>query len=596
MSENIIQVNIKDEIEQSLLDYGMSIISDRALPSAEDGLKPVNRRILYDMFDKGFMNNKKFVKCAQPVGDTMGRFHPHGDSSIYGALVWMSQEWNMRYPLISWHGNNGSRDGDEPAAYRYTECKLSKLGEEMLADIKKNTVDWMNAYTDEEQEPIYLPGRIPNLIVNGTSGIAWAMACSFAPHNLSEVMDAAIYLLENPECDIRELLNYIKGPDFPTGGLLINKDELETAYLTGKGRARLRGEYTIESSKSGDSIVFTSIPYKVSKETLTVEIDKLCEEGELNGVTAIRDESNRDGVRFVIELGKGISAAPIIAKLFKSTRLEDTYSFNQVALVDKKPRLLNIKQLLENYIEHQKDVLLRKTKFDIEKVQARIHILEGLLIALEDIDNITAGFKDCEYIEKSYISNVDTSLGEVTIQLDAPNGLYNQILNDIIGTDITSKAKMLSMFQELNEAKVAYDQIKGALKMVKQTGYGIAAPTLADMKLETPEIIKQGPRYGVKLKAKAPSIHMIKVDVESTFEPIIGSELQSKELIEYLTKDANSENIWKSEIFGRSLDVIVQEGIQAKLSMMPDNIRYKLGNTLTKVINKGSNNMIAIVL
>lgn len=393
MNENIIQVNIKDEIEQSLLDYGMSIISDRALPSAEDGLKPVNRRILYDMFDKGFMNNKKFVKCAQPVGDTMGRFHPHGDSSIYGALVWMSQEWNMRYPLISWHGNNGSRDGDEPAAYRYTECKLSKLGEEMLADIKKNTVDWMNAYTDEEQEPIYLPGRIPNLIVNGTSGIAWAMACSFAPHNLSEVMDAAIYLLENPECDIRELLNYIKGPDFPTGGLLINKDELETAYLTGKGRARLRGEYTIESSKSGDSIVFTSIPYKVSKETLTVEIDKLCEEGELNGVTAIRDESNRDGVRFVIELSKGISAAPIIAKLFKSTRLEDTYSFNQVALVDKKPRLLNIKQLLENYIEHQKDVLLRKTKFDIEKVQARIHILEGLLIALEDIDNIIALIK-----------------------------------------------------------------------------------------------------------------------------------------------------------------------------------------------------------
>ena len=391
--DNIIQVNIKDEIEQSLLDYGMSIISDRALPSAEDGLKPVNRRILYDMFDKGYMNNKKFVKCAQPVGDTMGRFHPHGDSSIYGALAWMSQDWNMRYPLISWHGNNGSRDGDEPAAYRYTECKLSKLGEEMLADIKKNTVDWQNAYTDEEQEPVYLPGKLPNLIVNGTSGIAWAMACSFAPHNLIEVMDAAIHLLENPECDIRELLNYIKGPDFPTGGLLINKDELEKAYLTGKGRARLRGEYTIESSKSGDSIVFTSIPYKVSKEDLIVEIDNLCEQGEINGITTIRDESNQKGVRFVIELGKGVSTAPIIAKLFKSTRLESTYSFNQVALVDKKPRLLNIKQLLENYIEHQRDVLLRKTKFDIEKVQARIHILEGLLIALEDIDNIIALIK-----------------------------------------------------------------------------------------------------------------------------------------------------------------------------------------------------------
>lgn len=215
---------------------------------------------------------------------------------------------------------------------------------------------------------------------------------------------------------------------------------------------------------------------------------------------------------------------------------------------------------------------------------------------LRDIDNITLGFKDSNYIEKSYISNVDTSLGEVTIQLDAPNGLYNEILNNIIGADISSKAKMLAMFQELNEAKQAYDQIKSALKMVKQTGYGIAAPTLSDMKLETPEIIKQGPRYGIKLKAKAPSIHMIKVEVESTFEPIIGSELQSKELINYLTKDTNSENIWKSEIFGRSLDAIVQEGIQAKLSMMPDNIRYKLGTTLTKVINKGSNNMIAIVL
>lgn len=391
--DNIIRVDIKEEIEQSLLDYGMSIISDRALPSAEDGLKPVNRRILYDMFDKGYMNNKKFVKCAQPVGDTMGRFHPHGDSSIYGALAWMSQDWNMRYPLISWHGNNGSRDGDEPAAYRYTECKLSKLGEEMLADIKKNTVDWMNAYTDEEQEPVYLPGRIPNLIVNGTSGIAWAMACSFAPHNLTEIMDAAIYLLENKDCEVKDLLNYIQGPDFPTGGMLINKDELITAYTTGKGRARVRGEYIIESHKDGDSIVFTSIPYKVSKENLLVEIDELCEKGELKGISAIRDETNQKGVRFVIELDKGVSAAPIIAKLFKSTRLEDTYSFNQVALVDKKPRLLNIKQLLENYIDHQRDVLLRKTQFEIEKVQARIHILEGLLIALEDIDNIISLIK-----------------------------------------------------------------------------------------------------------------------------------------------------------------------------------------------------------
>ena len=399
--ENIIQTPIIPEIEQSFLDYSLSVITDRALPSAEDGLKPVARRILYDMFDKGYMNNKKFVKCAQPVGDTMGRFHPHGDSSIYGALVWLSQPWNMRYPLIDFHGNNGSRDGDEPAAYRYTECKLSKVGEEMLADIKKDTIDWMNAYTDEEQEPVYLPGKIPNLLVNGTTGIAVGMACSFAPHNLKEIMDAAIYVLLYPECDIKELLEIVTGPDFPTGGLLINKDELATAYLTGKGRARVRGEYHIESDKNGDTIVFDSIPYKVSKDNLTVELDKLCEAGELNGVTTIRDETNAQGVRFVIELAKGVSAEPIIKKIYAKTKLEDTYSFNQVALVDKKPRLLNLKQLLENYIEHQKDVLIRKSKFEYTKAAARAHILQGLLKALEDIDDIIRLIKKSESAAKA---------------------------------------------------------------------------------------------------------------------------------------------------------------------------------------------------
>ena len=401
---NVIDTPIIQEVEQSFLDYSLSVITDRAIPSAEDGLKPVARRILWDMFDKGYMNNKKFVKCAQPVGDTMGRFHPHGDSSIYGALVWLSQPWNMRYPLISFHGNNGSRDGDEPAAYRYTECKLSKEGEEMLADIKKNTVDWAPAYTDEENEPVYLPGRIPNLIVNGTSGIAVAMACSFAPHNMNEVMEAIKYALANPNCKIDELLNFIKGPDFPTGGLIINKDELATAYKTGKGRARIRGEYVVETKAGKDSIVFTSIPYKVSKENLAIEIDKLCEAGSIEGISAIRDESNKDGVRFVVELAKGVSAEPIIAKLFKMTQLENTYSINQVALVDKKPRLLNIKQLIEIYIEHQRDVLLRKTKYEADKIQARIHILEGLLIALEDIDNVITLIKKSENAAAAKVS------------------------------------------------------------------------------------------------------------------------------------------------------------------------------------------------
>lgn len=390
---DILKTPIIEEVEQSFLDYSLSVITDRAIPSAEDGLKPVVRRILWDMWDKGYKNDKKFVKCAQPVGDTMGRFHPHGDSSIYGALVGISQPWNMRYPLITFHGNNGSRDGDEPAAYRYTECKLSKIGEEILRDIKKNTVDWNSAYTEEEDEPVYLPGVIPNLLVNGTTGIAVAMACSFAPHNLNEIMDACIKVLNEPDVKVKDLLNIVNGPDFPTGGLLINKDELATAYATGKGRARVRAEYKIETKNGKDSIVYTSIPYKVSKESLIEDIDKLCEEKKIEGIVSIRDESGNGEVRFVVELAKGVSSAPIIAKLFKFTRLEDTYSFNQVALVNKEPRLLNLKQLIEVYLEHQKDVLKRATQFDLEKVKARIHILEGLILALENIDNVIALIK-----------------------------------------------------------------------------------------------------------------------------------------------------------------------------------------------------------
>lgn len=390
---DILKTPIIEEVEQSFLDYSLSVITDRAIPSAEDGLKPVVRRILWDMWDKGYKNDKKFVKCAQPVGDTMGRFHPHGDSSIYGALVGISQPWNMRYPLITFHGNNGSRDGDEPAAYRYTECKLSKIGEEILRDIKKNTVDWNSAYTEEEDEPVYLPGVIPNLLVNGTTGIAVAMACSFAPHNLNEIMDACIKVLNEPDIKVKDLLNIVNGPDFPTGGLLINKDELATAYTTGKGRARVRAEYKIETKNGKDSIVYTSIPYKVSKESLIEDIDKLCEEKKIEGIVSIRDESGNGEVRFVVELAKGVSSAPIIAKLFKFTRLEDTYSFNQVALVNKEPRLLNLKQLIEVYLEHQKDVLKRATQFDLEKVKARIHILEGLILALENIDNVIALIK-----------------------------------------------------------------------------------------------------------------------------------------------------------------------------------------------------------
>ena len=292
MEDNIIQTPVVEEVEQSFLDYSLSVITDRAIPAVEDGLKPVMRRILWEMQEDGITSNKQYVKCATPVGNTMAKYHPHGDSSIYGALVHSSQSWTMRYPLIDFHGNNGSRDGDGPAAYRYTECRLSPIAEATLADMKKDTVDWIPNYSETGEEPVYLTGKFPNLLCNGTTGIAVAMACSFAPHNLNEVMQAAQKVLTGDYTE-DEILDCISGPDFPTGGIIINQKELRDAYKTGKGRVRIRGEYHVESKGGRDTLVFDSIPYKSAKENLILEIDVLCEEKKIEGITEIRDESNK---------------------------------------------------------------------------------------------------------------------------------------------------------------------------------------------------------------------------------------------------------------------------------------------------------------
>ena len=395
MNDNIVLTPVVGEVEQSFLDYSLSVITDRAIPAVEDGLKPVMRRILWEMQEDGLASNKQYVKCATPVGNTMAKYHPHGDSSIYGALVHASQPWTMRYPLIDFHGNNGSRDGDGPAAHRYTECRLSQIAESTLEHIKKNTVDWIPNYSETGEEPVYLPGRFPNLLCNGTTGIAVAMACSFAPHNLNEVMEAAQKVLTGDYTE-DELLECIKGPDFPTGGIIVNQKELRDAYRTGKGRVRIRGEYHVESKSGRDTLVFDSIPYKISKENLILEIDTLCEEKKIEGITEIRDESNKKGVRFVIELAKGINGDVIANKLYRLTELETTYSINQVALVDKTPRLLSFKTLVEKYVEHQEDVFLRRLNYELEKLKDRIHILHGLAKAVEDIDNVIQLIKSAE--------------------------------------------------------------------------------------------------------------------------------------------------------------------------------------------------------
>jgi len=395
MNDNIVLTPVVGEVEQSFLDYSLSVITDRAIPAVEDGLKPVMRRILWEMQEDGLASNKQYVKCATPVGNTMAKYHPHGDSSIYGALVHASQPWTMRYPLIDFHGNNGSRDGDGPAAHRYTECRLSQIAESTLEHIKKNTVDWIPNYSETGEEPVYLPGRFPNLLCNGTTGIAVAMACSFAPHNLNEVMEAAQKVLTGDYTE-DELLECIKGPDFPTGGIIVNQKELRDAYRTGKGRVRIRGEYHVESKGGRDTLVFDSIPYKISKENLILEIDTLCEEKKIEGIIEIRDESNKKGVRFVIELAKGVNGDVIANKLYRLTELETTYSINQVALVDKTPRLLSFKTLIEKYVEHQEDVFLRRLNYELEKLKDRIHILHGLAKAVEDIDNVIQLIKSAE--------------------------------------------------------------------------------------------------------------------------------------------------------------------------------------------------------
>ena len=387
MNDNIVATPVVDEVEQSFLDYSLSVITDRAIPAVEDGLKPVMRRILWEMQEDGMTSAKQYVKCATPVGNTMAKYHPHGDSSIYGALVHASQAWTMRYPLIDFHGNNGSRDGDGPAAYRYTECRLSHIAEATLEHIKKDTVDWIPNYSETGEEPVYLPGRFPNLLCNGTTGIAVAMACSFAPHNLREVMAAAQKVITGNYTE-DELLDCIIGPDFPTGGIVINKKELRDGYRTGKGRVRIRGEYHVETKGGKDTLVFDSIPYKISKENLITEIDALCEEKKLEGINEIRDESTKKGVRFVLELAKGINGDVIANKLYRLTDLETTYSINQVALVNKAPRLLSFKELIEKYVEHQEDVFLRRCKYEYTKLNERLHILHGLVRAAEDMDNV----------------------------------------------------------------------------------------------------------------------------------------------------------------------------------------------------------------
>ncbi|WP_347102462.1 DNA gyrase subunit A [Streptococcus parasanguinis] len=387
--KNLIDVNLTSEMKTSFIDYAMSVIVARALPDVRDGLKPVHRRILYGMNELGVTPDKPHKKSARITGDVMGKYHPHGDSSIYEAMVRMAQWWSYRYMLVDGHGNFGSMDGDGAAAQRYTEARMSKIALEMLRDINKNTVDFVDNYDASEREPLVLPARFPNLLVNGATGIAVGMATNIPPHNLGETIDAVKLMMDNPEVTTRELMEVLPGPDFPTGALVMGKSGIRKAYETGKGSIVLRSRTEIEVTKSGrERIVVTEFPYMVNKTKVHEHIVRLVQEKRIEGITAVRDESNREGVRFVIEVRRDASANVILNNLFKMTQMQTNFGFNMLAIQNGVPKILSLRQILGAYIEHQKEVVTRRTIFDKEKAEARAHILEGLLIALDHIDEV----------------------------------------------------------------------------------------------------------------------------------------------------------------------------------------------------------------
>lgn len=470
--KNLVNVNLTKEMKTSFIDYAMSVIVARALPDVRDGLKPVHRRILYGMNELGVTPDKPHKKSARITGDVMGKYHPHGDYSIYEAMVRMAQWWSYRYMLVDGHGNFGSMDGDGAAAQRYTEARMSKIALEMLRDINKNTVDFVDNYDANEREPLVLPARFPNLLVNGATGIAVGMATNIPPHNLGETIDAVKLVMDNPEVTTKDLMEVLPGPDFPTGALVMGKSGIHKAYETGKGSIVLRSRTEIETTKTGrERIVVTEFPYMVNKTKVHEHIVRLVQEKRIEGITAVRDESNREGVRFVIEVKRDASANVILNNLFKMTQMQTNFGFNMLAIQNGVPKILSLRQILDAYIEHQKEVVVRRTRFDKEKAEARAHILEGLLIALDHIDEViriiraseTDAEAQAELMSKFKLSErqsqaiLDMRLRRLTgLERDKIQSEYDDLLALIADlADILAKPERVSQIikDELDEVK-----------------------------------------------------------------------------------------------------------------------------------------------
>ena len=467
----IIERDIDKEMRTAYIDYAMSVIVSRALPDARDGLKPVHRRILYAMHEDGITSDKPYRKCANTVGSVLGRYHPHGDSSVYDAMVRLAQDFTMRYPLVDGHGNFGSVDGDSPAAMRYTEARMSKIAESMLTDIEKNTVDFMPNYDDRLQEPTVLPARIPALLVNGSSGIAVGMATNIPPHNLSEVIDGIIKVIDNPEITIEELMETIKGPDFPTGATILGMQGIKEAYTTGRGKITMRGEAEIEEmSGNRQKIIITSLPYQVNKAKLVKTISDLVKEKKIEGISEVRDESDRkEKTRVVIELRRDANARIILNQLYKHTQLQETFGAIMLALVDGEPKILTLRQCLDCYINHRKVVILRRTKFELDKALARAHILEGLKIALDNIDEVISIIRSSydnpkeRLMERFGLSDIQAQ-AILDMRLKTLSGLQREKIED----EYNELMKLIAHLRDiLSSETLVYDIIKEELLEIK---------------------------------------------------------------------------------------------------------------------------------
>ena len=470
----VIPVDINKEMKRCYIDYAMSVIVGRALPDVRDGLKPVHRRILYSLQELGLYPDKGYRKCARIVGDVLGKYHPHGDLSVYDALVRMAQDFSMRYMLVDGHGNFGSVDGDSPAAMRYTEAKMNKISVEMLRDINKNTVDFVPNFDGEEKEPAVLPSRFPNLLVNGSSGIAVGMATNIPPHNLGEVIDGTVMLIDNPETTVLELMSVIKGPDFPTGATIMGKAGIRAAYETGKGKVIVRANAEIEEENSRHRIVVTELPYQVNKAKLIESIADLVKDKRIVGISDLRDESDRDGMRIVIELKRDANPNVILNLLYKHTKMQDTFGVIMLALVDNAPRILNLKEVLNNYIDFQKEVIIRRTNFELDKARARAHILEGLRIALDNIDEVISIIRHSatselakntlmdrfQLTEKQAVAILEMRLRRLTgLERDKIEAEYAELMKQIeyLESILASEEKLLSVIkEELIEIKNKY--------------------------------------------------------------------------------------------------------------------------------------------